>query len=29
MTTKDDVRRATTEPRTEGLRLVPPRPEHG
>ena len=29
MTTKDDVRRATTEPRTEGLRLVPPRPEPG
>jgi cytoskeletal protein RodZ len=27
MTTRDDVRRATTEPPTEGLRLVPPRPD--
>ncbi len=27
MTTKDDVRRAAIDPRNEGLRLVPPRPE--
>jgi cytoskeletal protein RodZ len=29
MTTRDDARRATNDPRTEGLRLVPPRPEPG
>src|SRR5580765_4147769 len=27
MTTRDDARRATSDPRPEGLRLVPPRPE--
>ena len=27
MTTRDDARRTTSEPRGEGLRLVPPRPE--
>ena len=27
MTTRDDARRTTNEPRTEGLRLVPPRPD--
>ena len=27
MTTRDDARRAASDPRTEGLRLVPPRPE--
>ena len=27
MTTRDDARRATSEPRAEGLRLVPPRPD--
>jgi cytoskeletal protein RodZ len=29
MTTRDDTRRATGDPRAEGLRLVPPRPETG
>lgn len=29
MTTRDDARRAANDPRTEGLRLVPPRPEPG
>src|SRR5580765_2167433 len=29
MTTRDDARRTANEPRTEGLRLVPPRPEPG
>ena len=29
MTTRDDARRTASEPRTEGLRLVPPRPEPG
>jgi len=29
MTTRDDARRAAEQPRTEGLRLVPPRPEPG
>src|SRR5947207_15754837 len=27
MTTRDDARRTASEPRTDGLRLVPPRPE--
>jgi cytoskeletal protein RodZ len=29
MTTRDDARRTANEPRAEGLRLVPPRPEPG
>ena len=29
MTTRDDVRRAAADPRIDGLRLVPPRPEPG
>ena len=29
MTTRDDARQTTSDPRTEGLRLVPPRPEPG
>jgi cytoskeletal protein RodZ len=29
MTTRDDARRTAEQPRTEGLRLVPPRPEPG
>jgi hypothetical protein len=29
MTTRDDARRTAGEPRQEGLRLVPPRPDPG